>query len=185
LGEFGNIPDGGSPPHDFQDTGRGGLRVGGWLCEYDNLITSNPPGPFQPSWDSLENYVVPEWYEDAKFGIFIHWGVYSVPAFDNEWYARNMYVEGHRACEHHRATYGPQDQFGYKDFIPQFTAPKFDANEWAELFAASGAKFVMPVAEHHDGFATLGVGQGQEQQYDSFRIARSTVYATANHLPKY
>jgi alpha-L-fucosidase len=79
--------------------------------------------------------------------------VYSVPAFDSEWYARNMYVEGHRAFEHHRATYGPQDQFGYKDFIPQFTAPKFDANEWAELFAASGAKFVMPVAEHHDGFA--------------------------------
>ena len=123
------------------------------VCDYDNVITSIPPGPFKPTWDSLEDYVVPEWYEDAKFGIFIHWGVYSVPAFGNEWYARTMYVQGEAAFEHHVKTYGPQDQFGYKDFIPMFTAPKFDAGEWAELFAEAGAKFVMPVAEHHDGFA--------------------------------
>ncbi|MFS0728213.1 alpha-L-fucosidase [Paenibacillus sp. 1P07SE] len=110
-------------------------------------------GPFEPEWASLSNYSVPRWYEDAKFGIFIHWGVYSVPAYATEWYARNMYLEGTPVHEHHVKTYGPVDQFGYKDFIPQFTAEKFDADEWAALFKQAGAAFVMPVAEHHDGFA--------------------------------
>ncbi len=109
-------------------------------------------GPFSDSWDSLEQVRIPAWYENAKFGIFIHWGVYSVPAFGNEWYPRNMYRKGTSEFEHHLKTYGPHDQFGYKDFIPQFKAEQFDAGEWAELFKASGARFVMPVAEHHDGF---------------------------------
>lgn len=119
----------------------------------DNVIISNPPGPFDATWDSLERYQVPEWYLDAKFGIFIHWGVYSVPAFGNEWYARNMYVKDSPEFEHHVKTYGTQDKFGYKDFIPSFTAEHFDAEAWADLFLAAGAKFVVPVAEHHDGFA--------------------------------
>ncbi len=110
-------------------------------------------GPFKAEWESLKAYQVPAWYEDGKFGIFIHWGVYSVPAFGNEWYPRNMYRQGTPEFQHHVATYGPHAQFGYKDFIPQLTAANFDANSWAELFAKSGAKFVVPVAEHHDGFA--------------------------------
>ena len=69
-------------------------------------------GPFRPDWESLQKYEVPEWYKDAKFGIFIHWGVYSVPAFGNEWYPRNMYREGSEEYNHHIATYGPQDKFG-------------------------------------------------------------------------
>jgi len=109
-------------------------------------------GPFHPTWESLENYQVPEWYLDAKFGIFIHWGVYSVPAFDNEWYPRNMYITGNGVFIHHLETYGPQSKFGYKDFIPIFSAEKFNADEWAELFRKAGAKYVAPVAEHHDGF---------------------------------
>ncbi|MDR3692275.1 MAG: alpha-L-fucosidase [Fimbriimonas sp.] len=117
------------------------------------MIISNPSGPFEPTWDSLERYQVPEWYLDAKFGIFIHWGLYCVPAFGNEWYPRNMYVQGSNEFEHHVKTYGSQDQFGYKDFIPMFKAEKFDADEWVKLFDEAGAKFVVPVAEHHDGFA--------------------------------
>jgi len=109
-------------------------------------------GPFAPTWESLGEYVAPKWYRDAKFGIFIHWGVYAVPAFGSEWYPRNMYLEGSPEFEHHVKTYGPHKDFGYKDFVPMFTAPKFDPKAWAELFAASGAKYVMPVAEHHDGF---------------------------------
>jgi alpha-L-fucosidase len=109
-------------------------------------------GPFQPTWPSLENYSVPAWYLDAKFGIFIHWGVYSVPAFGSEWYPRQMYLPGSPVFQHHIATYGPQTKFGYKDFIPQFTAAKFDAAQWAKLFHDAGAKFVVPVGEHHDGF---------------------------------
>ncbi|MDH4273293.1 MAG: alpha-L-fucosidase, partial [Candidatus Aminicenantes bacterium] len=109
-------------------------------------------GPFRPAWDSLERAQVPQWYLDAKFGIFIHWGVYSVPAFGSEWYPRQMYKKDTAEFKHHLATYGPQSEFGYKDFIPRFTAEKFDAGRWADLFKKSGAKYVVPVAEHHDGF---------------------------------
>lgn len=110
-------------------------------------------GPFQASWESFDQYTIPSWYEDAKFGIFIHWGVYSVPAFGSEWYPRNMYLEDSAEFKHHVETYGTHSKFGYKDFIPKFNAEKFDANYWAELFKKAGAKYIVPVAEHHDGFA--------------------------------
>ncbi len=113
-------------------------------------------GPFQPDWQSLEKYDIPQWYQDAKFGIFIHWGVYSVPAYMSEWYPRMMYIDRDtwrgNAFQHHLETYGPHKEFGYKDFIPQLTAARFDADAWAELFDDAGARYVVPVAEHHDGF---------------------------------
>ena len=118
----------------------------------------NQKGPLRADWQSLESYQVPDWYRDAKFGIFIHWGVYSVPAFANEWYPRNMYAEGSDEYKHHLATYGPPDKFGYKDFIPMFKAEKFDASAWAQLFKQAGAKYVVPVFEHHDGFAMYDCG---------------------------
>lgn len=112
---------------------------------------------YQPNWESLSKYTVPDWYQDAKFGIFIHWGVYSVPAYGGnsygEWYPYNMYRKGTKVNKHHIATYGPLDKFGYKDFIPMFKAEKFDPDAWAKLFKDAGAKYVIPVAEHHDGFA--------------------------------
>lgn len=111
-----------------------------------------PEGPFEPTWESLQQYRIPDWYQDAKFGIFIHWGLYAVPAFGNEWYPRNMYQQGSKEFQHHVETYGPQSQFGYKDFLPRFTAAQYDPAHWAELFKSAGAKFVVPVAEHHDGF---------------------------------
>ena len=113
-------------------------------------------GPFLPQWESLEKYEIPAWYKDAKFGIFIHWGVYSVPAYMNEWYPRMMYIDQDtwrgNAFQHHAETYGPHKQFGYKDFIPRLTAARFDADQWAKLFHEAGARYVVPVAEHHDGF---------------------------------
>jgi alpha-L-fucosidase len=115
-------------------------------------------GPYRPDWESLRRYETPDWYKDAKFGIFIHWGVYSVPAFGNEWYPRNMYQEGSDEYKHHLATYGPPSKFGYKDFIPRFKAEHFDPVQWAELFKASGARYVVPVFEHHDGFAMYDSG---------------------------
>ncbi|UKE72238.1 alpha-L-fucosidase [Xanthomonas graminis] len=113
-------------------------------------------GPFRPDWTSLKHYRSPSWYDNAKFGIFIHWGVFSVPAFGNEWYSRNMYQPDAKDSQdyaHHREKYGPQSSFGYKDLIPLFTAPKFDPQGWATLFREAGARYVVPVAEHHDGFA--------------------------------
>ena len=110
-------------------------------------------GPFRADWDSLTAYQVPAWYQNGKFGIFIHWGAYSVPAWGNEWYPRNMYQQGSPEFAHHVVTYGPQAQWGYKNFIPQFTGSQFDADRWAALFREAATRFVVPVAEHHDGFA--------------------------------
>ncbi len=75
---------------------------------------------YEPTWESLHQYRVPDWFRDAKFGIFIHWGIYSVPAVFDEWYPRRMYQKDTVIYEYHRDTYG--ENFGYKDFIPQFKA---------------------------------------------------------------
>ncbi|MEO1969308.1 MAG: alpha-L-fucosidase [Sphingomonadaceae bacterium] len=109
-------------------------------------------GRFRANWDSLKQFRVPEWFRNAKFGIFIHWGVYSVPAFGSEWYSRNMYDPSNDAFTYHRNVYGPQSKFGYKDFIPKFTAEKFDATRWIATFQRAGARYVVPVGEHCDGF---------------------------------
>jgi alpha-L-fucosidase len=125
------------------------------LKDVDNAILQ---GPFRTDWESLQKFDAPDWYRDAKFGIFIHWGVYSVPAFGSEWYPRLMYQTGSPEFKHHIATYGPQDKFGYKDFVPKFKAERYDPVAWAELFKKAGAKYVVPVAEHHDGFAMYDSG---------------------------
>ncbi len=115
------------------------------------IPTKLPPGPFQPTWESLKkNYQVPQWFNGAKFGLFMHWGLYSVPAHHNEWYEKHMYGADRKWHEEH---FGPQDKFGYKDFIPLFKQEKFDPDAWAELFKKSGAKFVIPTAQHHENFA--------------------------------
>jgi alpha-L-fucosidase len=115
-------------------------------------------GPYRADWQSLQKYEVPDWYKDAKFGIFIHWGVYSVPAFGSEWYPRNMYRQDSDEYKHHLSTYGSPAKFGYKDFIPMFRAEHFDPAAWARLFKEAGAKYVVPVFEHHDGFAMYDSG---------------------------
>ncbi len=117
------------------------------------FCSSHSQERYQANWESLKKYQTPEWFKDAKFGIFIHWGVYSVPAFKNEWYPRNMYQQNEEEFKHHVATFGSHNKFGYKDFIPQFKAEKFNAEQWVDLFKKSGAKYIVPVAEHHDGFA--------------------------------
>ncbi|MDX2431491.1 MAG: alpha-L-fucosidase, partial [Bacteroides sp.] len=115
---------------------------------------------YEETWESLAgNEKEPEWFKDAKFGIYFHWGVYSVPAFNNEWYPRWMYVPdrgdnwGGEVYAHHEKTWGPVSEFNYHDFIPMFKAEHFDAKDWASLFKNAGARFAGPVAQHHDGFA--------------------------------
>ena len=109
---------------------------------------------YTADWASLKKRnPAPQWFRDAKFGIYFHWGVYSVPAFANEWYPRNMYDVKSQEYRHHVKTWGEPNVFGYPDFVPMFKAEKFDANEWADLFKKAGAQFAGPVAEHHDGFS--------------------------------
>ncbi|MGW3962604.1 alpha-L-fucosidase [Amycolatopsis sp. NPDC005003] len=128
------------------------------------------PSSYTPSWASVDQHPpAPEWFQDAKFGIYYHWGVFSVPAFGNEWYPRNMYIAGSTENNHHKQVFGDPSAWPYQNFINgardkagnwvQF-APKlksaggnFDPAEWAQLFADAGAKFAGPVAEHHDGYS--------------------------------
>ncbi len=110
---------------------------------------------YKADWDSLRQHSAPEWLRRAKFGIYTHWGVYSVPACrpNGSWYGFYMYQKGSPQYEHHLKTYGSPKDFGYKDFIPMFTGERFDPDEWAELFSEAGARFAGPVGEHHDGFS--------------------------------
>jgi alpha-L-fucosidase len=123
-----------------------------------NTPARNPAeGPFKPDWESLKAHQDPEWFRDAKFGIYTHWGPVTVGCEDaphgGEWYGREMYLTNNPIFAWHRQRFGDQQTFGYKDVIPLFTAPKFDPEKWADLFALAGAKFAGPVAVHHDNFA--------------------------------
>jgi alpha-L-fucosidase len=130
------------------------------------------PGPtsYSASWSSVDQHpAAPEWFQDAKFGIYYHWGVFSVPAYGNEWYPRNMYISGSNENNHHKSVFGDPSVWPYHNFIngandksgnfvqfaPKLVSAggKWDPNEWAQLFADAGAKFAGPVAEHHDGFS--------------------------------
>ncbi len=106
---------------------------------------------FQGTAESLKAYRCPDWFRDAKFGIYVHWGVYSVPA-QGEWYARNMYIPGQAAYDHHTRTYGHPSTFGYKDLIPLWRAEKFDPDRLVGLFKDAGARYFTPCAIHHDNF---------------------------------
>ncbi|MDD4849289.1 MAG: alpha-L-fucosidase [Gemmiger sp.] len=104
------------------------------------------------NWASLEK-ATPAWFSGAKFGLFFHWGPYSVPAFQNEWYSRNMYNTSLAQSRHHQETYGNLHDFGYKDFYPGMTGARFDPEEWADLAARAGARYAGPVTEHSDNFS--------------------------------
>ncbi|WP_036696347.1 alpha-L-fucosidase [Parascardovia denticolens] len=124
-------------------------------------------GPYEPTWRSLSQAKIPDWFSSAKFGIFTHWGLYSLPVFGNEWYSRNMYIQDSPECRYHKRIYGSPKDFGYKDFIPKFAAVEFDPDEWMEIIASSGAKYYFPVAEHHDGFQMYA---SSLSHYNSFEM---------------
>lgn len=119
----------------------------------DAFATPRPdlPGPVLPTWESVrDHYQTPKWFREAKVGIFIHWGLYAIPAHHSEWYAHWMYTTD---VQWHTEHYGPPDKFGYKDFIPMFQPANFHPEEWVGLFQQAGARYMCPVSEHSDGFA--------------------------------
>ncbi|MCZ7436916.1 alpha-L-fucosidase [Micromonospora sp. WMMC241] len=151
-------------------SGAGAAAAAGLLSVRRDALATAGPQSYTATWSSVDQHPpAPEWFQDAKFGIYYHWGVYSVPAFANEWYPRNMYHSGSNENNHHKSVYGDPSVWPYHNFINgardkagnwvQF-APKlksaggnWDPNEWAQLFADAGARFAGPVAEHHDGFS--------------------------------
>ncbi|MDV6332938.1 alpha-L-fucosidase [Asticcacaulis sp. 201] len=108
-------------------------------------------GPFEPTVDSLKTYEAPEWFRDAKFGIWAHWGPQAVPRA-GDWYARWMYVPGHPHYEKHLKQYGHPSEFGFKDIIPLWTAEKFDPEALMDKYVAAGAKYFVSMGVHHDNF---------------------------------
>ncbi|MBN1272220.1 MAG: alpha-L-fucosidase [Candidatus Aminicenantes bacterium] len=134
---------------------------------------------YKPTWESLDKRPCPQWFLDAKFGIFIHWGVYSVPAWRKvtegryasyaEWYyARVMFDKESGGEEFHRKNYG--EDFEYRDFAPLFRAELFDPNEWAGLFARSGAKYVVLTSKHHDGFCLWPAKSSYKKGWNSMDV---------------
>ena len=108
-------------------------------------------GPYKPTWDSLLQYEAPEWYQDAKFGIWAHWSPQCVPE-DSDWYARSMYLEGKPQYKYHLDHYGPQSRFGYKDLCAQWTLLNWEPDELIARYKKAGAKIFVALANHHDGF---------------------------------
>ena len=106
---------------------------------------------FEPSFDSLRTYSAPEWFRDAKFGIWSHWGPQSVPMF-GDWYARNMYIEGTPQYEYHLRHYGHPSKFGYKDICALWKAERFDPDALADRYYKAGARYLMTQGTHHDHF---------------------------------
>jgi alpha-L-fucosidase len=111
--------------------------------------------PFEATWESIDSRPNPQWFEEAKFGIFIHWGVYSVPAWGPkdqyaEWYWNHMQNKNGETWKFHERTYGPN--FQYQDFAPMFKAELYDPAQWADIFKRSGAKYIVLTSKHHEGF---------------------------------
>jgi len=109
------------------------------------------PGPFKGTRESLREWQVPEWYRDAKFGIWAHWGPQSAVGY-GDWYARNMYIHGNKQYEYHVKTYGHPTRVGFKDLIPTWTADKFDPDHLLGVYKKAGAKYFCSMAVHHDNF---------------------------------
>ena len=113
-----------------------------YLQEIDAV---NAAGKYHPTWESLSTHPVPDWYREKRLGIFLHWGVFSVPAY-HDWYARNMYIKGSPEYEYHCQHYGQPKDFGFKDFIPQFKMEAFDPQAWVKLFREAGADYIVPAS---------------------------------------
>lgn len=116
------------------------------------LLSCGSGKKYEPTWESLTSHEIPQWLLDAKFGIYAHWGVYSVPAFETEWYGKRMYDMDSNVYAHHVAIWGDPAEFGYKDFVPMFKAEHYDPNEWADLIEQAGARYAGFAVVHHDGF---------------------------------
>jgi alpha-L-fucosidase len=124
------------------------------------------PGPFKPTWESLRQYQVPAWFRDAKFGIWAHWGPQCQPG-RGDWYARNMYLEGHKQYQSHVEAYGHPSQVGFKDVIHQWKAEKWDPEKLVALYKRAGAKYFFAMANHHDN---LDLYDSAYQPWNSLRV---------------
>jgi alpha-L-fucosidase len=180
IAKTGSMPDGTA----IQGQVVAAVRGGHTAARAVSLHVGIPK--FKATAASLAKHQAPNWYNKAKFGIFIHWGVYSVPAWAPvggnyaEWYWHSMHKKGSPTYKHHKKVYG--EQFTYDDFIPRFTAKKFDPRKWVELFKDAGAKYFVLTSMHHEGFSlfdskqthrdAVEMGPHQDLVKELFRASR-------------
>jgi len=178
-----------------------GVAAAAGVFRVRTVWATEGPSSYTPAWSSVDQHPpAPEWFQDAKFGIYYHWGVFSVPAFASEWYPRNMYNNGSAENNHHKSVYGDPSVWPYHNFINgardksgnfvQF-APKlvsaggnWDPNAWAQLFKQAGAKFAGPVAEHHDGYSMWNSIQQSAIQNEIARLATTRIPAVIEPRPQ-
>ena len=128
-----------------------GAAAAKYLSPLGNNVEPMARGKFQPEWESLQQYQVPEWYRDAKFGIWAHWGPQCQPEY-GDWYARQMYIEGSEDYKFHLQHYGHPSKFGFKDVIHEWKAENWDPDQLIALYKAAGAQYFVALANHHDNF---------------------------------
>ncbi|GHA16850.1 alpha-L-fucosidase [Streptomyces purpurascens] len=150
-------------------------------------------GPFLPTVESLSTFECPEWFRDAKLGIWSHWGPQSVPRY-GDWYARNMYIEGTDQYRYHVRTYGHPSKFGYKDLVARWKAERFDPDELSDLYVRAGARYLVALASHHDNFlnypsrlhrwnsAEVGPGKDVVGLWSAAAQARGLRFGLSEHL---
>lgn len=123
-------------------------------------------GKYAPTWESLSQYEVPEWFRDAKFGIWAHWGPQCVEG-SGDWMARSLYIEGSNEYKHHVANYGHPSEVGFKDILPLFKAEKWDPDRLVGLYKKIGARYFFALGNHHDNF---DLWDSQYQEWNSKAI---------------
>lgn len=155
--------------------------------------TTLSSGPFEPSLESLQQFSCPEWFRDAKLGIWSHWGAQSVPMY-GDWYARHLYCEGTDQYRHHLRTYGHPSKVGYKDLVPLWKAERFDPDDLMARYVRAGARYFVGQAMHHDNFFNYGsrlhrwnsveVGPGQDivARWKRAAIAHNLPFGLTEHL---
>jgi alpha-L-fucosidase len=138
--------------------------------EFASLISANTEpmqtGKFEPNWQSLAQYEAPDWFRDAKFGIWAHWGAQCEPE-DGDWYARDMYIEGSPKNKFHAEHYGPPSEVGFKDIIHMWKAENFDPEKLMALYKRAGAQYFVALANHHDNFDNF---DSKYQPWNSVRL---------------
>ncbi|MCL4155950.1 UNVERIFIED_CONTAM: hypothetical protein GTU68_025428 [Idotea baltica] len=117
---------------------------------FQNISVPCVSGEYKPNWKSLDSRPLPKWYDEAKVGIFLHWGVFSVPSFGSEWFWKFWHGQSPNYVDFMKRSFRPG--FTYQDFGSLFTAEFFDPEEWADLFGAAGARYIVLTSKHHEGF---------------------------------
>ncbi len=167
---------------------------GATICDAQTgSVPAIAPGPFRGSRQPLAEYRAPEWFRDAKFGIWAHWGPQSAPEY-GDWYARNMYIQGHKQYRYHIEKYGHPSKFGFKDIIPTWKAEKFDPEYLMSLYQRAGAKYFVSMGVHHDNFdlwnskhnkwnaANMGPKKDIVGLFRKAAVARGLRFGVSEHL---